>query len=306
MAHLPPVKMFKHMQTPASHVSQSTSLPQPTGTIESMHRSVMNGPKLSPRGQLSPYSNEDAAQSRTVASSSHSHGYTNGHTQPTPSTNGHTIQYDYRAPHLPSADSNGKSRLRKDVSGSAGADRSSRYQQETSPLSAQSQAQFSYPPQNPFLNSFNRQRPSSAHSSNNVTSPMKNRPSMTPTQGNRDVGPIAFPSAKHASNSASPAYLDSSTHSSSYRNHQHSSSPSSSPILPAPDQQQHFPMSGLSPSKNSSPRPMSSHSVSGTAIMPPVAQLSPSPQIQNFHAPIKGLTPQQPSTTNGTNGHFTE
>jgi hypothetical protein len=54
-----------------------------------------------------------------------------------------------------------------------------------------------YLPQNPFLNSFDRQRPSSSHSNHSnhsLPSPIKNRPSMSPTQGNKDVGPLAFPS----------------------------------------------------------------------------------------------------------------
>ncbi|MCJ1252447.1 hypothetical protein MMC24_000253 [Lignoscripta atroalba] len=306
---LPPIKKFKHIEVPAPPTSNGTS-PGPTiSTMNSIHNSVVNGPKLSPQGQLPSYHgghNIQSSPNRGPDSSSPSVAYTNGYPPSMPNTNGQVSRYRSEASQHSPAVANGLSQLTQGTPGCAAANRyPSSYHPPYPPQSNQHQFQFAHTTQNPFLNSFDRQRPSSSHSNHHLPSPMKNRPSMTPTQGNRDVRPLVYPQTNTANGAGLSSDLHSATHPSSYTTLTVSSPPasavlaSSSPVMAAPNQSQYGPMSGLSPSKHVSPRPASSHSVSGTPVMPPVTQLSPSPQMQNLHAPVKGLMPQQARITNG-------
>ena len=49
--HLPPVKKFSHVHVRHDNVN-SPSLGQPHATLSGMHGGLMNGPTLSPEGQL--------------------------------------------------------------------------------------------------------------------------------------------------------------------------------------------------------------------------------------------------------------
>ncbi|KAI9775647.1 MAG: hypothetical protein M1839_000972 [Geoglossum umbratile] len=60
------------------------------------------------------------------------------------------------------------------------------------------------------------------------------------------------------------------------------------------------PVPGLSPTKNTPPRPTLSHSLGGAQVLPPVASLSPSPRQQDLCPPSKGMTPEQLRS----NGHL--
>ena len=159
---------------------------------------------------------------------------------------------------------------------------------------------FAYPQQNPFLNSFDRQRPQSSHSTysnHSVPSPTKNRTSTSPSQASQ-VGPLAFPQPNGGF--APPPQI----HSNGFSPIKHSSpppgalSPSSSPVskspLPAAS-------SGYSPTKHSPPKPSTHHSMASTPVLPPVTSLSPSPGPQDYTPPIKMLPFEQPRT----NGHIT-
>lgn len=158
------------------------------------------------------------------------------------------------------------------------------------------------------------QRPSSSHStqSHAVPSPIQNRPSMSPTQGNRDVGPLAgFPASTMSNGSvpstpygqhqtAPPQYSGMPPLSSSFdRRTSFSSVHDSFAHTPPPPGSQSMVMSGLSPTKNS-PRPMTSGSVAGASILPPIHRLEPSPKLMGRNSPdapipppVKMMTPEQ-------------
>lgn len=159
-------------------------------------------------------------------------------------------------------------------------------------------------------------RPSSSHSVHSQThpSPIQNRPSMSPTQGNRDVGPLAgFPPSAHSNGSIpSTPYgqhrpvgrpqdraIPSFSSSMDQRTTSFSDSlPSHTP--PPPGSQSNMSLSGLSPIKNNSPRPVTASSVGGASILPPIHRLEPSPKLMGRSSvdapippPVKMMTPEQ-------------
>jgi DNA-directed RNA polymerase len=158
-------------------------------------------------------------------------------------------------------------------------------------------------------------RPSSAHSaqSPSLPSPIQNRPSMSPTQGNHDVGPLAgFPPTGPSDGSApwtpfgphrAAARPDAGNNASF--SSIHSGRPSFSAATPSgsrssPPQSSHgLPFSGISPTKQS-PRPMTSGSLVGAPILPPIQKLEPSPKLMGRSSPdapipppVKSMTPEQ-------------
>ncbi|KAL4787231.1 hypothetical protein BJX76DRAFT_319231 [Aspergillus varians] len=163
----------------------------------------------------------------------------------------------------------------------------------------------------PLASSFAR-RPSSSHSihSPSLPSPIQNRPSMSPTQGNRDVGPLAGFPPMASSDGPAPwtPYGQHQTPRPSTGNHasfssihsgnvsfaatptaNRASSPHSQPVL----------LSGLSPTKQS-PRPMTAGGMAGAPILPPVQRLEPSPKLLGRSSPdapipppVKCMTPEQ-------------
>ncbi|KMU87034.1 hypothetical protein CIHG_04974 [Coccidioides immitis H538.4] len=161
--------------------------------------------------------------------------------------------------------------------------------------------------------SFNSQRPSSSYSAHsNYRSPIQNRPSMSPTQGNRDVGPLAGfppPAAPDGAIPSTPFNHNQAHHvaSSPYVNQTPSASFSATPRAsfahtPPPNYSQPVAMSGLSPTKQSPPRaPLAfSPNIGHTAILPPVQKLHPSPKLMGrsspdapIPAPVKSMTPEQ-------------
>ncbi|KAL1973247.1 hypothetical protein VTN31DRAFT_5882 [Thermomyces dupontii] len=141
-------------------------------------------------------------------------------------------------------------------------------------------------------------RPSSSHSAYGpaAASPMQNPPSMSPTQGNRDVGPLAgfpmptpsgsVPTTRHGHHynqmvqpqqPGLPPFQPGLERRSSLSSMQGSSFSHTPP--PAPPQPG-MPFSGLSPTKNSPPRPVTGGSTpSGAPVVPPVQRLEPSPKL---------------------------
>lgn len=154
---------------------------------------------------------------------------------------------------------------------------------------------YSY--QNPFLNSFDRQRPSSSHSNisnHSVPSPIKNRPSMSPAQSVKDLNPLSFPQ----SGTPAGAFPPQTARTNGTSPKKQSSPPIELPYSSSPMANS---SSGISPTKHSPPRPSSNHSIAGTPVLPPVASLSPSPRPQDFGVPSKGLPFEQARI----NGHVT-
>ena len=297
---LPPSKKFRHVSVPRT--SNGSGIPN-TKKVNGMHNSIMNGPTLSPHGQVPQLDHHGTGNSPPpgLASPIRSIKSMNGVNHQRQTTNGHPPQ-PHTTPPRYNGIPNSQNQPTTDAAESAHSDRYPPY------YSAQ------VPTSNPFLNSFERQPPSVSHSTQHLPSPMKNRPSMSPTQGNRNAGSLTYSNSTTPSGQANVS-LPSVSHPAAYNppSKQLNSSPpppanslhSSSPIMPPPTHQQQASLSGISPLKNSPPRPPSSHGVSMTPIIPPAANLEPSPQIQNLSVPIKAMTPEQARTSgmmNGLNG----
>ncbi|MCJ1478974.1 hypothetical protein MMC13_007658 [Lambiella insularis] len=299
---LPPMKKFKPYHGPSNTNGIANPNPATNLKSEEMHRSFMNGPTLSPQGQIASTPGVNGHRvpppglaSPTRPAAHHQAKLQNGFhpslysTQPHPAiVNGSEQGFQ---PSPATAPSNGYPV----------------YQSPNGLLPPPNKHFQSQGLQDPFHNSFNRQHPVSPQKSDD-SPPFKNRPSMSPTQGNPDVGPIAFPPSTTTTFDINglPHYQPTAATGSAYpgdRDFPSSSpaasfAPSTSPIIPPPNQQPPVALSGLSPSKHSPPRPASNHSISETPIMPPAAHLFPSPQVQNLHAPTKSMTPEHPKALN--------
>lgn len=155
-------------------------------------------------------------------------------------------------------------------------------------------------------------RPSSSHSS-----PIQNRPSMSPTQGNRDVGPLAgfppstipngsLPSTPYGQHRPIARPQDRGVPSFSSSIDQRTTSfsesfaPHHTPPPPGSQNNNNLALSGLSPTKNDSPRPVTASSVSSASILPPIHRLEPSPKLMGRSSvdapippPVKMMTPEQ-------------
>ena len=161
--------------------------------------------------------------------------------------------------------------------------------------------------------SFPSQRPSSAHSAQSppLPSPIKNRPSMSPTQGNRDVGYLAGFQPLAASHNGSVPFTPSGQHyartaSQDFSSSMHGGYPPFSAATPSgmhssPPQSSYgaHHLSGISPTKNS-PRPLTSGSFTGAPVLPPIQTLEPSPKLMGrsspdapVPSPMKCMTPDQ-------------
>jgi hypothetical protein len=108
-----------------------------------------------------------------------------------------------------------------------------------------------------------------------LPSPIINRPVITPSQGNYDVGPVA--GIPQYNQSTAPQNLPVGTPTPSLG--PPSNGPSSSP-----------PLSGVSPVKHA---PSIPPSVSGTPVFPPAAMLAPSPEHGPLPTPSKQDSPQE-------------
>ncbi|KAL3484976.1 hypothetical protein BJX62DRAFT_217914 [Aspergillus germanicus] len=161
--------------------------------------------------------------------------------------------------------------------------------------------------------SFGTRRPSSSHSnpSPSLPSPIQNRPSMSPTQGNRDVGPLAGFPPMASSDGPAPwtPYGPNQTPRPNTGNHLSFSTAHSGNVsftatpttnrASSPYNGQPALLSGLSPTKQS-PRPMTAGGMAGAPILPPVQRLEPSPKLMGRSSPdapipppVKCMTPEQ-------------
>ncbi|KAL1954358.1 hypothetical protein VTO42DRAFT_1385 [Malbranchea cinnamomea] len=169
--------------------------------------------------------------------------------------------------------------------------------------------------------SFSSHRPTSSNFMQSpFPSPIQNRPSISPTQGNRDVGPLAgFPPSSQPNRTAPSTPFGSQSQSdlnsgSPYPVGPPNQSPSlsfSSTATPqannsfshTPPQNRYSPgttMSGLSPTKHSPPQPPPFGDIGNTSVLPPVQQLQPSPKLMGraspdapIPPPVKSMTPEQ-------------
>ena len=280
-----------------------------------MHAAVMNGPTLSPQGQLPRQSiyagnQEESFLTRRAYPDAPPPGlrsppgppaYANGYNNHVSAQNGYVPQLPPQAFQSPYA--NGAphaSHQPHNVGWSA------RYTPPQQPQHAQA---YGPPPpsQSPFSNSFDRQRPPSSHATNNVPSPIKSGPSLSPPQHRH---PFYNPphhrspqyQAPHTNgalpNQPLPAtglpalspIKQQSPPTASRMMHL----PSSSPVAQTPALQNNTPSSpGLSPTKHNPSRAVPGHEAADTpAVIPPVAQLSPSPMQQSLNAALKSAAPE--------------
>lgn len=156
----------------------------------------------------------------------------------------------------------------------------------------------------PFANSFNHQRPPSASPSIGVPSPVKRALSMSPQTNSRPNSFMfaASPNSSFPPSSAQrPSYSPTKQSSPSIQRSPVPISPIAGPASPA----QILPAaaSGISPEKHDGTRPVSSHSISETPVLPPIKSLSPSANPQIMRPPSKKMTPERPQT-NGSGGTY--
>lgn len=289
---MPPLKKFKPVEGNA-HASNSITARRTHGTQDGMHNTMMNGPTLSPEGQIlqQAYQNGNTTQAGQpppgLRSPPGPPAYSNGYTSHTANQNGH-FQAPFSSP--PPSVANGTPKAPT-------AGWSASY---IPPQPAQTPQQTKeLPPfQNPYLNSFDRQRPDSSHSAQNLPSPIENLPSLSPPQSK--ALPVFPPTpttngvmASHPPRSRSPVKQQSSPLMLPMQ------LPSSSPIN-HPSLQKNTPTSsGLSPTKQSPPPRAKSHDMVGTPALPPVPSLEPSGGQQDLRAPTKTTTPEWQEGING-------
>lgn len=166
-------------------------------------------------------------------------------------------------------------------------------------------------PQLPPIGNFGPVRPSSSQSA--ARSPIQNQPAMSPTQGNRDVGPLAgFPHAANGARQWPPSFESQTPRpqsghgaappamSSNYPSFSASATPNGNHHSSPPHSSHGMGMSGISPTKQS-PRPMTSgNGMAGAPVLPPIRRLEPSPKLMGRSSPdapipppIKCMTPEQ-------------
>lgn len=263
-----------------------------------MRQAMMNGPTLSPQGQIPPAygpgpTNQDQAAQPPpgLRDLSGRPATSNGYTRPVGQRNGYHLESTSitlnAAPSAPNGINQGS-----EESSTAGW--SARYTSFDTAEPAERPPQYSSATtQNPFLNSFERQRPTSSHATYNVPSPTKNPSPLSPPSQTGDnavhsqvpqvngtpahrLSPVTpqLPSYSPIKQQASPPMPAI----------QHSpSSPNNHPRL-----HQNAPSSpGFSPIKHSPPRSFGPSEVTSTPVLPPVENLSPSPQVHNPLPPVK-------------------
>lgn len=275
----------------------------------------MNGPQLSPQGQV-PRSIYAGNQEDSFYSRRPSHPETSRHSPgPSAATPGYANGHGYN----PYANQNGYSgyvpqlpanAFQSPYAGNAphGAHQpqnvgwSARY---TPPHQAPYGQPYGQPPPstNPYVNSFDRQRPGSSHSTKNVLSPIKNGPSLSPPQHSPaalNTQHYQTPQANQASysknstytNGASPHQPIPPTGPPAYSPVKQQSPPaplsamhqlpSSSPVAHQPPLKNNAPASpGFSPTKHSPPHHAPAIATSTLTVLQPAPQLAPSPMQQN-------------------------
>lgn len=165
-------------------------------------------------------------------------------------------------------------------------------------------------------------RPSSSHSGYGL---IQNQPSMSPTQGNPDVGPLAgFPLPASNGNSAHSSFENYATPrpqsghaatpamSSNYPSFSATATPNGNHSSP-PRSSHGMGLSGISPTKQS-PRPMTSgNNGPGAMVLPPIRRLEPSPKLMGRSSPdapipppVKCMTPEQEERRQRENASLTQ
>ncbi|KAL8929910.1 MAG: hypothetical protein Q9208_001054 [Pyrenodesmia sp. 3 TL-2023] len=300
---MPPLKKFKPVEIqarPPAPLRPGNPLADQNG----MHQAIMNGPTLSPEGQMYNQHSLHSAQAfpppglrSPPVSPVHTNGYTNLAAPRTGSS--HQAQAQGSVYNSGPQLVNGTGQINGHYTGHHAAQHS---QQQTP------QRPYYQTPngQNPYMNTFQRVRPGSSQEPNSLPPPaadpftsssppinVHNTPKLSPyTNGisaSTPILPAALPPPVKQPTSSPPAAFH---------------APSSSPIN-HPPLHNHAPSSpGFSPTKQSPPRPPPSLGLGAAPVLPPVANLVPSPKQQDPHPPIKPLTLEKPPPAmNGYTDH---
>ena len=277
-----------------------------------MHKTIMNGPTLSPQGQLPPASHQRNHMPNGVPpppglrSPTAPPAYANGYTHHVGQQNGYTASarvFSHISP--PTINSAGQ------MINGAGHDSnkqinpgwSATYSPPHRSLPPHQTSQYSSSG-SPYLNSFPRQPPSFSNATSSTNSPSNPQNPATP-QSNKQPGLPTFLPLIDSNGSPLqqlPPILQPPSHSpvkqQSSPPTQHTLPPSSSPTAPPSLHKRGPSPPGLSPTKHSPPRPAPppSHGLAAsTPVMPPTAKPTSSPQLQQRDPSPPGLSPTKHS-----------
>lgn len=314
----PPMKKFKFIEIGNSQ-SNGSGLARPLNGEDSMRQVMMNGPTLAPQGQISRPNGNDATDQRappppglrdlSSGGTSSSNGYMPPHVG---QRNGYYVESTTVSVNAAIVSPSGGSNP-----GGAGKTFSpgwsARY--SSTQVTPQEPQEPQDPPtsHDPFLSSFERQRPSSSHASHTIPSPTKSHSSsiISPQIGNIRTVFGQAPQANGTPSHELPLPSTPRLPSSSFSPIKHQSSPPlpavhSSPSSPSnnhhhhPILQQNPPSSpGFSPTKHSPPRSFAAADVNSTPVLPPVESLSPGPKVPNTLLPPPLSPPVKTKTANG-------
>ncbi|KAL8698720.1 MAG: hypothetical protein Q9201_006419 [Fulgogasparrea decipioides] len=290
---MPPLKKFKPVEihAPAAAPYQQG---HPPSHQNGMHQTFMNGPTLSPQGQMQYQQGAHATQAVPppgLRSPPAPPAYANGYTHHVAPGDDHASQTTATGYQPSSQSVNGIGQ----VNGHTG----TRHAFHQTPQRPYYQSQSA---QNPYLNTFDRQRPSSSHATNNVPSPVKKTPVASSPSLNHENTPKLSPctNGKMPSPSNLPAALPPPVKQQTSSPPPPLHPPSSSPIN-GPSFQNDAPSSpGFSPTKQSPPRPPMGLDLGNAPVLPPVADLVPSSKEQELYPPFNPLNlEQQAPAVNG-------
>ncbi|KAF2808427.1 uncharacterized protein BDZ99DRAFT_419530 [Mytilinidion resinicola] len=281
---------FGTPQFPRQLAAVQIPSPRATGESPKPAQPFVNGPSLSPRGQaLGP-----PGIHRSEAAYGGAQNGLNGASRPSPGQHGYSTYNglanssppQWQAPRQPDVFAyNNQPRAIPQFSGSSYATPNSSFRSVG---------------QDPFTNSFSQPRPPSANGGANV-SPMKHAPPISPHQSNGRPVSMSFtqsPSSSFPPSSAPRPSFSPTKHSSPLPNSPMPANIPSSPAQILPDS-----AAGISPEKHDFTRPVSSHSISETPILPPIKALSPRASPQIMSPPTKKMTPERPHS-NGFGGVY--
>lgn len=279
---LPPLKKFK----PAVDVHSPL---MPPSSQDGMHRAILNGPTLAPQGQTQTVP-PPGLQAPLAPPA-----YTNGYIHNVGQQDNHAHQGQAALPaygsnsHL--VNGNGQ------INNVNGAHHAVHQTPQRPPLQTQTK-------QNPYLNTFDRQRSASSHATSNIP-PIKKTPVQASSSFNHENTPRLSPYTNGVMPSSTnlpaalPPPVKQQTSPPPPALHPSSSSPINGPVL-----HNDTPSSpGFSPTKQSPPRARPSLDLMNAPILPPISDLAPtSGQRSPQHSPtIKPMNlEQQIQAVNGS------
>lgn len=291
-SQMPPLKKFKPVQ---GHAAPSHS-GHPTTTQHGMHEAFMNGPTLSPQGQVQHQQASHLAQTAPPPGLRSPPG-------PPAYVNGYTSHVNARNdPHSAQAHTPAFQPVPRSANGTGQVNGHQPASQNPAQQTPQRVNHSSQNNTNPHFNTFDRQRPASSYATSNIPAPVKttpvaslpinyeNTPKLSPYTNGMSATtpnlPAALPPPVKQQASPPPRPL-----------HPSSSSPINHPPL-----HNDTPSSpGFSPTKQSPPGRPPSLGIGPAPLLPPVADLAPSPKQPLLHPPIKPINFEQPAAA--VNGH---